>query len=123
MSKLGTERFAISILALSLIRAGFEVRDSVRVGAGIVDLVANRFEDDGSEIRFGVECKWIGSLNDLRREDYLAQAKALARNGLPMEVAVVVGDGVRIRVTPNLRKYMVFDASELTVEPLEAEEA
>jgi hypothetical protein len=118
MDERSADRFATSLVALSLIRAGFEVRESVRFGSKVIDILANRFEDDGSETIFGVECKWVRFLNNLHRENYFAQASALALNSFPIEVAVVIGDGAQIRVTPALQKHMVFDASEMTVEPL-----
>ncbi len=118
MHERSADRFATSLVALSLIGAGFEVRESVRFGSKVIDILANRFEDDGSETIFGVECKWVRFLNNLHRENYFAQASALALNSFPIEVAVVIGDGAQIRVTPALQKHMVFDASEMTVEPL-----
>ncbi len=118
MDKRSADRFATSLVALSLIRAGFEVRESVPIGSSVIDIFANRLEDDGSETVFGVECKWVRLLTNLHKENYLAQARNSALNSFPMEVAVVIGDGAQIRVTPDLQKHMVFDASEITVEPL-----
>ena len=46
MDERSADRFATSLVALSLIRAGFEVRESVRFGSNVIDILANRLEDD-----------------------------------------------------------------------------
>lgn len=117
MSRVDSERFAISLVGLFLLRAGFDLQESVSLGRhGVVDLVASKYDDNGGENRFGVECKWAHSDSISRLEEYKQQVVKMTAGGLRIELAVVVNGGEKLWVTPGLLLHMVYDKSKIKVE-------
>lgn len=117
MTKENSGRFASSFVGLLLLRADFNVQESVALGRHkIIDLIASKYGEDGSEIRFGVECKWIYSDSVLKIEQYKQQVSEMAAQGLKVELAVVVNEGEKLWISPGLAPHIIYDRSKTQVE-------
>jgi hypothetical protein len=121
MDKSDQERYAVSLIGLTLVRGKFEVREGVKIQRGqVADLTAYRVEDDGFHNSFGVEVKWIQSESDIDIERYVNQLKHYSSLGMAMEMAVVVGNGSMVFVSSRLKDLMVYDESKLNVQVIPA---
>lgn len=105
--------FANSFVELALTRNGYDVQE-VPVPTTAIEQFDLLVRSKGKAKPFGVEIKWAKDRGGIQR--FVREFKSHTKAAVPVYQVIVVGDGSSLVVSPGLKRKLLVEKDEVTVE-------